>query len=76
MRQNAVRRNVRRPVKSYMKTMMRKVVDLTTEGKQKDAAAILPEVYKAIDTAAKKNVIHKSNAARKKSHMAKLVATK
>jgi len=57
-----------------MKTMMRKVVDLTKEGKSKEAEAILPNVYKSIDTAAKKNIIHKNNAARKKAHMARLVA--
>ncbi len=33
----------------------------------------LSESYKAIDKAAKKNVIHKNSAARKKSRLAKLV---
>jgi len=54
--------------------MMRKVVDLSKEGKTKEAEALLPGVYKSIDTAAKKNIIHKNNAARKKARMARLVA--
>ncbi len=37
------------------------------------AKAILAEVYSVIDTAAKKNIIHKNNAARKKSRMAIMV---
>jgi|TARA_B100000315_G_C14238478_1_gene434229 small subunit ribosomal protein S20 len=73
-RQNDKRRARRLPFKTHMKTMMRKVVDLTKEGKSKEAEAILPNVYKSIDTAAKKNIIHKNNAARKKAHMARLVA--
>ena len=54
--------------------MMRKMVDLTNEGKKDEAAKLLPSVYKTIDTAAKKNIIHPKNAARKKSRMAKLIA--
>lgn len=76
MRQNAVRRDERKPVKSYMKTMMKKMHDLQKDGKTKEATALLSESYKAIDMAAKKNIIHPKNASRKKSQMAKLVATK
>ncbi|MBT3293094.1 30S ribosomal protein S20 [Candidatus Peregrinibacteria bacterium] len=73
-RQNTVRRSRRQPYKTHMKTMMRKMVDLTNEGKKDEAAKLLPSVYKTIDTAAKKNIIHPKNAARKKSRMAKLIA--
>lgn len=76
MRQNEARRVRRKPVKTLMKSMMRKMHDLKDEGKIKEATALLPTVYKAIDMAAKNNIIHTSNAAHKKSHMAKLVATK
>lgn len=75
-RQNDIRRARRKPFKTNMKTMMKKVADLVKDGKQVDAAKLLPAVYKSIDTAAKKNIIHPKNAARKKSSMAKLVATK
>lgn len=76
MKQNEVRRVRRKPVKTLMKTMMRQVHDLKNEGKLKEANELLPTVYKSIDLAAKNNIIHKSNAARKKSSMAKLVTTK
>ncbi len=39
------------------------------EGKQKDAEALLPAVYKAIDKAAKGNIITKNTANRKKSRL-------
>lgn len=73
-KQNEQRRARLLPYKSYMKTMIRKVTDLTKEGKKAEAEKLLPEVYKSIDTAAKKYIIHEKTAARKKSSMAKLVA--
>lgn len=72
-RQNHVRRARRQPFKTHMKTMMRKMTDLVKEGKKDEAGKLLAVVYKSIDTAAKKNIIHKNNAARKKSQMAKLI---
>lgn len=55
--------------------MMRKMTDLVAEKKKADAAKILPEAYKAIDMAAKKNIIHPRNAARKKSRMSRMLAS-
>lgn len=72
MKQNEVRRARRKPVKTYMKTMMKKLTDLHKEGKTDEVTKLLPEAYKAIDMAAKRNIIHKNNAARKKAKMAKL----
>lgn len=73
-RQNTVRRERLQPFKTIMKTAMRRMVDLSKEGKKKEAAALLPQVFKAIDTAAKKRIIHLKNAARKKARMSRLVA--
>ncbi len=73
-RQNPIRAARRKPVQTLMKTMIRKITDLTQEKKVQEAKAMLPQVYKAIDTAAKKRLIHRSNAARKKSLVARLVA--
>ena len=73
-RQSEVRRVRRQPFKTHMKTMIRKISDLAKEVKKDAAEKTLPLVYKAIDTAAKKFIIHPKNAARKKSNMAKLVA--
>ena len=75
-RQNTVRQDRRKPVKTYMKTMMKKMEDAVKAGKKDEALKMLAETYKAIDMAAKVNILHKKTAARKKSSMAKLVATK
>lgn len=56
--------------------MMRKLTETVKEGKKEDAIAMLPQVYKSIDMAAKKNIIHKNTAARKKSLAARMVAAK
>lgn len=74
MKQNRVRQERRKPTKTYMKTMIRKMEDAAKDGKKDDLQKLLPQTYKAIDMAAKHNIIHKKNAARKKAHMAKLVA--
>ncbi len=75
-RQNLQRRERRQPFKTQLKTVTRKFTDLLKEGKKDEAVKLLPRVYKVIDTAAKKNIIHKNNAARKKSLYARLVAAK
>lgn len=59
-----------------MKTMIRKVEELAKAGKKDEAAKILPLAYKSIDMAAKKYVIHRKNADRKKSSLARMVSTK
>lgn len=73
-RQNVVRHQRLLPYKTNMKTMMRKFGDLVKEGKRNDAEKLLPQVYKAIDTAAKKRLIHTKNAAHKKSLVARSLA--
>lgn len=73
-RQNSVRRTRLQPFNTHMKTLMRKFTDAVKEGKKDEARALLPTVYKAIDTAAKKQIIHRKNASHKKSRMARLAA--
>ena len=75
-RQSLKRRAARQPVKTRMKTLIRKTSDLAKSGKADDAQKSLSSAYKAIDMAAKKNLIHWKNAARKKSNLAKLFAKK
>lgn len=75
-RQSDDRRVRRQPFKTMMKSSMRKIVDLMKEGKTAEAAKALPAAFKAIDTAAKKNIIHWKNAGKKKSALAKLVSPK
>lgn len=69
-RQNEVRRARRQPFKTRLKSALRSYTDLVKEGKKDEAATMLPKVYKAIDTAAKKHLIHRNNAANKKSRLA------
>ena len=75
-RQSQVRHDRLMPYKTHMKTMMRKIRDAAKEGKTEEVKALLPKVQKSIDTAAKKNIIHRNNASRKKSSLAKLLAAK
>ncbi|MBI3618493.1 30S ribosomal protein S20 [Candidatus Peregrinibacteria bacterium] len=72
-KQAEARRIRRQPFKTQLKTTMRAFIDLIKDGKKDEAAKILPRVYKVIDTAAKKHILHPKNAARKKSRMARLL---
>lgn len=75
-RQTETRRARRQPFKSQMKTMIRQFTDLVTAKKFDEASALLPKVYKSVDMAAKKQIIHPNNAARKKSLYARMAVTK
>ncbi|PJE64234.1 MAG: 30S ribosomal protein S20 [Candidatus Ryanbacteria bacterium CG10_big_fil_rev_8_21_14_0_10_43_42] len=46
---------------------------LVEAGKKEEAVVLLPKAYKAIDKAAKTNVLKKNTASRKKSYLAKLI---
>ena len=74
MRQEKVRTERRTPYRTRMKTMVKKVMTLAKEGKKDDAAKALPEAFKAVDMAMKRNIIHWKNAARKKSLLSRTVA--
>lgn len=75
-RQSEVRRARRLPFKTSMKTHIRKMTDLIKAGKMEEAANLLPKAYKAIDMAAKKNLVHWKNAARKKSLLQRMISKK
>ena len=75
-RQNAVRHARLKPYNTRMKTMMKKLMDAVKNGKKDDAKKLLSDAYKAIDIAAKKNLIHRRNADRKKARMSRLVNDK
>lgn len=73
-RQSEERNARRQPFKTGMKTHMKKILELVKEGKQAEAAKVLPAAFKSIDTAAKKNIIHWKNAAKKKSALSRMVS--
>lgn len=72
MRQAKARLARRKPYKTRLKTELKKIMVLAKTDAEK-AKKLLPEMYSVIDVAAKKNVIHKNNAARKKSMLAKMI---
>ena len=71
MKQNNKARARRFPVRNEMKTLFKNGLKLIKDGKAEEAAKFMPKVYSIIDTACKKDIIHKNNAARKKSRLAK-----
>lgn len=60
-------------IKSEIKTAIKTLKNLASEGKIEEASKFLSEVFALIDSAASKNVLHKNNAAHKKAACAKLV---
>ena len=76
MRQSRKRQARLLPVKSHMKTMVKNLLALAKQGKKAEAEKLLPAVFKAVDMAAKKHVIHWKNAARKKSLVSRVLAKK
>lgn len=72
-RQSEKRRVANKRVKSSVRTAAKKIV-AAAEGKDKTTAeAALRAMIKEIDTAARKGIIKKNAAARKKSRMQRLV---
>ena len=61
--------------KRTMRSITKDFRKLATAG-SKDASAKLPEVFQAIDKALKRGVIKKNTAARMKSRLSKMLATK
>lgn len=74
-RQAKVRHERLVPYKTRMKTAMKKARDAAGSSKE-EFAKLLSEAYKAIDTAAKKKIIHRNTADRRKASLAKLVSKK
>ena len=73
-RQSIVRHGRLLPYKTLMKTMMRKVSDAEKAGDKAALVSLMPHAYKMIDMAAKKNIIARRNADRKKSRIARIIA--
>lgn len=64
--------NLRRSRK--MKALVKEVRDLIKDKNKEEALKILPKAYQAIDKAAKRGVIKKNTASRKKSRLAKAIS--
>ena len=71
MRQNEKRRLQNRMVRSRMRTFVRKADALIASGTKEEAAVAVRVALSEIDKAAQKGIIHRNNAARRKSRLAR-----
>jgi small subunit ribosomal protein S20 len=70
---DAERRAANGPVKATLRTASRKVLAVAAEGNKEEAQASLVSASGLLDKAARKGIVHKNAAARKKSRLAKKV---
>jgi small subunit ribosomal protein S20 len=73
-RQSVKRNEGNLEYKKDLKEALKKVRVLATEKKTKELQEALPQVYKALDKAAKVGIIKKNNASRRKSRIALMAA--
>ncbi len=59
--------------KNKIKSLIKKARSLVLQKKIDEAKSLLPEIYQALDKAAKVGVIKKNAASRKKSRITKLI---
>lgn len=62
--------------KRAFRELVKKIETLVSENKIEEAKKIIPQVYKTIDKAAKKGIIKKNTAARKKARLSSLTSKK
>ncbi len=72
LRQSVKHKALNLRYKRDMKEKCKNMETLCAEGKKKEAKKLLPDSMRAIDKAAKKGIIKKSTAARKKSRMSRI----
>jgi len=73
MLQNERRHIANKSKRSAMRTAIKKVLAAATP---EEARSAIPDAMRAIDKCAKKNIIHDNAAARRKSQLAKALASK
>ena len=74
LRKNERKRSLNSMHKKKIKDLTKKILLLISQNKKEEAKEILPKAQKAIDKAARKNIIKKNTASRKKSRLAKLAS--
>ncbi|MDD5145409.1 MAG: 30S ribosomal protein S20 [Candidatus Pacebacteria bacterium] len=65
-------RNIQK--KTEIKKLLKELAVFISEKKTEDAKKLLPQVYKALDKAAKTGLIKKNAVSRKKSRITKLIS--
>jgi len=73
LRQSQKRRRRNLVYKKGIKEITKKIKNLVSQKKTKEAKSLLPQLYKILDKAAKVGVIKKETASRKKSRLTKLI---
>ena len=73
-RQNEVRRERNKTIKSDLKTSIKKVEEAVAAGEPTDA--LFQDAQKKIDVATQKGVLHPNTAARKKSRLSTSISSK
>lgn len=73
MRKSRKRHAANVVIKTNLKKLVKQVRELTEDVKPEDAAKALQAAVKALDKAAKRNVIHSGKADRMKSRLSKAV---
>ena len=72
-RQSQRRRVGNSVLKNKMKSLVKEAKSLVSQKKTAEAEKLLPQVYEILDKAAKKGLIKKNTASRKKSRIAKAI---
>ncbi|OHA48965.1 MAG: 30S ribosomal protein S20 [Candidatus Terrybacteria bacterium RIFCSPHIGHO2_01_FULL_48_17] len=75
LRQSVRRRTRNLTRKKAVRDVRIEIRKLVSQGKKKEAEALLPKAYKAFDKAAKRGVIKQNTAARLKSRLTKSLRT-
>ncbi len=73
LRQSATRRARNLRYLNRIRMLAKEIKKLISDAKTGDAKTLLPKLYKALDKAAKENVIKKNTASRQKSRFTKLL---
>lgn len=73
LRQSLRRKKRNLVYKNKIKNLTKKVRSLISQNKKNEAESLLPQLYQILDKAAKKGVIKKNTASRKKSRMTQLI---
>jgi len=73
LRKNLKRRQFNLQKKNRIKKLIKKIHALVVEKKTAEAKALLPQIYKLLDKAAKTGLIKKNTASRKKSRLTQLI---
>lgn len=73
LRQSIKRRKMNLQRKKVLKDILVKIKKLKADGKKTEAEKLISLAYKAIDKAAKRGIIKKGTAARKKSRLIKFI---